>query len=347
VALIGVAVAAALIPVPPGLVERLYSNRLYAAIQPAVTLLSNRLPFAAFDLFVGTLVLLWILLAVHDIRSRPAAALRRAGRIFVRTAVWSAALYLVFLITWGLNYRRVRLPEKLAFSAEAITVDAARAMADVAVEQVNELYGPAHAAGFGSADAIDPELAAAFARAVNEVGGPRRVEVARPKQSLLDWYFRRAAVSGMTDPFLLEILVASDVLPFERPFVVAHEWSHVAGIAHEGEANFVSWLACVHGSASHRYSGWLMFYQEVLPSVGREDRAAIAARLTAGPREDLRASRERSLKNVNPRVSAAGWRFYDSFLRANRVESGTASYAEVVRLVLGVRFGPEWTPALR
>ena len=47
------------------------------------------------------------------------------------------------------------------------------------------------------------------------------------------------------------------------------------------------------------------------------------------------------------RLSAAGWRFYDSFLKANRVESGAASYAEVVRLVLGVRFGPEWTPTLR
>jgi hypothetical protein len=347
VALIGVAVAAGLIPVPAGLVDRLYSNGLYAAIQPTVTVLSNRVPFAAFDLFAGTLVLLWIMLAVHDIRSGQSTALRRAWRIVLRTAVWSAALYLVFLMTWGLNYRRVRLPEKLVFNAEAVTVDAARAMANVAVEQVNALYAPAHAAGFGSAEGIDPELAAAFARAVNQVGGPRRVEVARPKQSVLDWYFRRAGVSGMTDPFLLEILVASDVLPFERPFVVAHEWGHVAGIAHEGEANFVSWLACVHGSASHRYSGWLMLYQEVLPSVGRQDRAAVASRLDAGPREDLRASRERSLMNVSPRVSAAGWRFYDSFLKANRVESGMASYAEVVQLVLGVRFGPEWTPALR
>jgi hypothetical protein len=43
----------------------------------------------------------------------------------------------------------------------------------------------------------------------------------------------------MTDPFFLETLVASDVLPFERPFLVAHEWSHLAGIADEGEANFV------------------------------------------------------------------------------------------------------------
>jgi Protein of unknown function (DUF3810) len=343
-----VAVGAALVPAPAGLIERLYSKGVYAVFQPVVTRLSNLVPFAVFDLLIGGLALLWLVLAVRDVRWRPAeSALRRAGRIVLRTAVWSAAAYLLFLIMWGLNYRRVRLTEKLAFSAAAITADAARAMADVAVDQVNALYAPAHAAGFGSADAIDPDLAAVFARAVNDIGDPRRVEVARPKQSALDWYFRRAAVSGMTDPFLLEILVASDVLPFERPFVIAHEWSHVAGIANEGEANFVAWLACVHGSAPHRYSGWLTLYQEVLPSVVREDRAAIVARLGAGPREDLRASRERLLRNVNPRVSAVGWQFYDSFLKANRVESGAASYAEVVQFVLGVRFGPDWTPALR
>ena len=42
-------------------------------------------------------------------------------------------------------------------------------------------------------------------------------------------------------------------------------------------------------------------------------------------------------RDVNPRVSAAGWQIYDSYLKANRIESGAASYAEVVRLVLGVR----------
>jgi hypothetical protein len=151
----------------------------------------------------------------------------------------------------------------------------------------------------------------------------------------------------MTDPFFLETLVASDVLPFEQPHVIAHEWSHLAGIADEGEANFVGWLACVHGAPAHRYSGWLFLYQQMLPSLARSDRATIAAALAAGPRADLEASRERYLRNVNPRVSWAGWRMYDSYLRANRVESGAASYAEVVQLVLGVEFAGDWQPVKR
>src|SRR6202011_5116481 len=159
----------------------------------------------------------------------------------------------------------------------------------------------------------------------------------RPKRTLIGWYFRRAGVAGMTDPFFLETLIASDALPFERPFVVAHEWSHLAGVTDEGDANFVGWLACMRGGVTAQYSGWLFLYRELVATVGGRDRAALGASLGLGPREDLRAIRERFAREVSPRLSAAGWRVYDSYLRANRVEAGTGSYADVVRLVLGVR----------
>jgi hypothetical protein len=71
--------------------------------------------------------------------------------------------------------------------------------------------------------------------------------------------------------------------------------------------------------------------------VPKQDREALSAGLGAGPRADLRAIRDRYARDVNRRVSDAGWRLYDSYLKANRVEAGTASYDEVVRLVLGVR----------
>jgi hypothetical protein len=81
--------------------------------------------------------------------------------------------------------------------------------------------------------------------------------------------------------------------------------------------------------------------------MSRRDRATIGARLGPGPRADLRAVRDRYTRNVSPRMSAAGWRVYDTYLRANRVEAGAASYAEVVRLVLGVRFGADWKPDVK
>jgi hypothetical protein len=156
---------------------------------------------------------------------------------------------------------------------------------------------------------------------------------------MLDLYFRPAGVAGMTDPWFLETLVESDLLAVERPFVIAHEWSHLAGFADEGEANFAGWLTCVRAGAAAQYSGWLFLFGELVNSVPRADRAPLMASLDAGPRGDLRAIAARLARDVQPTVSAAGWRVYDQYLKANRVEAGAASYAQVVRLVLGTRVG--------
>jgi hypothetical protein len=184
---------------------------------------------------------------------------------------------------------------------------------------------------------VDAKLATGFARALHEIGIRWDVVPGRPKRTILDSYFRSAGVDGMTDPFFLETLVAGNVLPFERAFVVAHEWSHLAGIADEGEANFAAWRSCVGGSTANAYSGWLFLFAELARAVPQKEREALSASLGTGPRADLRAIRDRYVRDVNRRISDAGWRIYDSYLKANRVEAGTASYDEVVRLVLGLR----------
>jgi len=241
----------------------------------------------------------------------------------------------------------VQLTDKLVFDAAAITPDAASAAAATTVEQLNALAERAHAMGWRDRGEIDPALAAAFTRLARDFGSPVAPMPARPKVSMLDPYFRRAGVEGMTDPYFLETIVQRDLLPVERPFVVAHEWSHLAGFADESEANFVGWLTCLRGSVANQYSGWLFLYTELSHVVRARDRTTVAAQLAPLPRADLDAIADRYRRQVNPQVSAAGWRVYDGYLKANRVAAGTASYNLVVRLVLGVRFGPDWTPVLR
>ena len=345
VALVALAAASAWVPTPPGLVERFYSLRAYAMWQRPMTALSNRAPFALFDVLVILVIGAWLALAVRDLSGkRRSTVLRAAARIAVRTVVWAAGLYVIFLLAWGLNYRRTPLLEKLAFDAGAVTPDAARALALATVEQLNVLHDGAHTAGWPAAGAIDSALAASLARADREVGGRGIVTAGRPRSTMLDWYFRRAAVDGMTDPYFLETLVSTTLLPFERPFVVAHEWSHLAGVADEGDANFLAWLTCVQAPAPAQYSGWLFLYSEVAGGLGGPARAEVAARLGPGPRADLAAIRARLVRQVDRRVFAVGQRVYDRYLKANRVEAGVESYGHVVQLVLGVRFGPGWVP---
>ena len=42
-------------------------------------------------------------------------------------------------------------------------------------------------------------------------------------------FFTWTGVDGMINPLALESIVHPDLLPFERPFVLAHEWAHLAG----------------------------------------------------------------------------------------------------------------------
>ena len=333
--LVAAALGLAFIPLPSRLVEQLFSRGVYAAVQPVMTFASNFAPFALLDVLLGATVILLTTAMVRDVRR--AGLARGAVRAGGRAVVWSAAAYLVFLAVWGLNYRREPVTTRLAYDPTAVTPAAVQRLAFVAVDRLNTLYAEAHAEGWVTGGGIDPALAGAFDHVAREIGArPRGIVVGRPKRSLLDWYFQRAGVAGMTDPIFLETLVASDVLPFERPHVVAHEWAHLAGLADEGEANVAGWLTCMRASTADQYSGWLFMYSEVAAELAGRDRATAAARLANGPRADLTAIRERTLRHVNLQLSSAGWRVYDSYLKANRIEAGTRSYSEVVQLALGL-----------
>ena len=347
-ALLIVAAAAALVPIPPAAIEAIYSDRLFPIYQIAATSVSNRVSFALFDVLVFGILLWWFLMTVGDILlARRAGWLQAALRIVLRTARIAAVAYIGFLLTWGFNYRRVRLEDKLQFDQSRISTDAAASLARDAVTQLNGLYERAHRMGWVPSHVIDRPLADAFALGRRDLGSTAPTLPGVPKSTLLDTYFRRAGVAGMTDPYFLETFVASDLLPFERPFVVAHEWGHLAGFADEGDANFLAFLTCLHGTPAHQYSGWLSLFSEAVGGLDRKTAAEVSARLDSGPREDLRTIRDRLIHNINPRVSAAGWRVYDQYLKANSVEAGAASYADVVRLILGTKFGQDWKPELK
>jgi hypothetical protein len=344
--LIVLALLGALLPVPRAVVERFYSVPVYPYIQRVLTSGSNLVSFAWLDALL-VVVLAWLAIGLaRDLRQRRRHGWRGLLLRGLRRPLGAAvALYLAFLAVWGLNYRRQPLVEKLQFDAARVSPARALALAEETVEQLNALYTPAHRTPRRPPDAIDPELAHAFEATQRAIApGIITAVPARPKYSVLDPYFRRAGVAGMTNPYLLETLVASDLLPFERPFVVAHEWSHLAGITDEGEANFAGWLACARAGTPHRYSAWLFLYGELSGHPLTPDGQEVLGRLAPGPRGDLAAIRERLQRQVSPLVAGAGWRIYDRYLKANRVEHGTASYAQVVRLLLGVGFEPNWTP---
>lgn len=337
--LLALAAVAALVPLPAALVERWYSLGLYPRLQSLLTPLSNQVPVALLDVAVGVLLIGGVWRVARAVRATGVVRALVSGS--VRLVTIGASIYLAFLVLWGLNYRRVPIEEKVEFDQSRITRDAARQLAREAVTRVNALYTPADQPA-----ADGPSLALAFAAAERRLGHRFSTIPGVPKRSLVEGYFRWAAIDGMTDPFFLEIVINPDVLSIERPFVLAHEWGHLAGYADEDEANLMAWLTCLEGNRLAQYSGWLAIYGHVMTALPREERGSIAAELQEGPRRDLQAIAERYARS-KPFVRNVARETYDAYLRANHVEEGIASYDAVVRLILAA--GPEhgWAPRIR
>ena len=345
---VGLAVAAGLAPVSPTLVERWFSTGVYPAIQRQLTPISNSLSFAVLDLVAVVGVL-----AVVGAVVRVVFVARRAGRVwpvvrFLGHLVFVAAVgYLAFLALWGFNYRRVPMESRLIVEQGPPSSQAVTDLGTEAAVQLNALYEEAHQLGWPEDPANDQSLRAAFVSVQRTLSDALPAEPGRLKRSLFGPYFRWTSIDGMINPFGLEVLANPDLLPFERPFVAAHEWSHLAGYADEAEASFVGWLTCMGAGAPARYSAWLFLHAQVANEIDAAGGSQLAGVLGAGPRADIQAIAERVQRGQRPWLRDAGWQVYDQYLKANRVDEGVRSYGAVVTLLLRTRFEPDWMPVRR
>jgi hypothetical protein len=342
-----VALLAAFAPIPASVVESGYSRGPYLFLQRQLTPMVNAVPVAVTDLLMAGAVVL----AVMGAR-RWRADLKRLG---VRRALWRAAfalattaagVYLVFLLTWGLNYRREALGSHLDFERARVTADSVNRLARLIVARVNAVHARAHADGWPSWERMPAMIGPSYDRVQRELADVRPARPGIPKWSVLTFYFERAGVSGMTDPFALEVVVDRSQLPFERPFVTAHEWAHLAGYAGEDEANFVGWLVCLQGPPGAEYSADLVLLMYLLDAVPNADREALVQTIAPGPRRDIQAVQRRAARGW-PWLQRPAWWVYDRYLRANRVEQGVRSYAGAIELMAGTRFGAGWVPLKR
>ena len=342
------ALAAGLVPIAPAAVERWFSTGLYPTVQRSLTTLSNAVPFALLDLFAvaGVLTVVAAVMRAMWLARRT----RRVGpvvRLLGNLTFAGALVYLIFLALWGFNYRRAPMASRLIVESGAPSSQAVMELGIEAARQLNALHDEAHRIGWDDAPSDNEALRAAFVSAQRTLNEASPVEPGRLKDTIFGPYFRWTSIDGMINPFGLEVLANPDLLAFERPFVAAHEWSHLAGYADEAEASFVGWLACMQADPPARYSGWLFLYLQIASEVDEAGRAQLESALGAGPRSDIQAVRDRLQRGQVPWLRTAGWQVYDQYLKVNRVEEGVRSYGAVVTLILRTRFEPDWTPVRR
>jgi hypothetical protein len=325
------------VPIPAWIVDDFYSRDMYRWFQGIMTTGTNVLPLAVLDLILAVTAVMFgyrLVRLFHVARQRGLIDAMWEG--FRRLVRFAAVTVLLFLWAWGFNYRRVPLETALKQTAVAPTVEALKVAFGDAASLAASLRTQAESAGRPHSIAL--ELKGPMNVALRLLGRAELVTPAEPKYSLiLTPFFNWSGVTGMTNPFGHETIILPDLLPYEKPFVIAHEWAHLAGHADEAEASAVGWLACMKGGPTLAYSASLYLLMETASAMPADARQEVMAHVDAAVRGDIDAIVER-MKAQNPTIQRTTSRVYDEYLRANRVADGTASYGRALRLILSSPF---------
>ena len=322
-----------LAPWPAAWIENAYARGFYRLWQAALTTVSNLAPWTWLDVFIIAAAGLAGWRATRLLQEvRTTSGARVAVQAVKRVIRAVGVVALAFLLCWGLNYRRTPLMTALGEAPPAPNVDTLRQLVNesAALAARTRPYAKAHLLGY---DEIAARLSGPMTAALASVDRPRLIATGRPKYSLMTPFFTRAGVTGMVDPLALESIVHPDLLPFERAFVLAHEWGHLAGLADEAEASAVGWAACMRGDDVLVYSGAMYLLVEAGGALPARVWKETAATLDPGVRDDLSALAER-LTRIQPAVRDASFKVYDQYLKANSVEDGVRSYSRALELIV-------------
>ena len=320
-------------------VERAYANGGYAAWEHAVFPIANALPWSLGDVAagVGIVAIVWRLAIYFRARKR-GRVLAMTGLMLLDVAAVLGLYAVWFETSWGWNYARAPIETRVEFDKAQITTKAATDLRTVAMSEMNRLAAPAHAR---SAQPLNRELLYnAWLPVVQRGGDDWAPDVGKPKPTLFDPFMQATGTSGFINPLTLNVQLAGDVLWFERPFDLAHEWSHVAAYAREDEANYIAIVTCLRSKDPVvQYSGWfeLFLYLPPKPHYARREFVPLVW-------QDFAAIRQRDEHHVNTLLAHWSWRTYNAYLKTNRIASGIENYNEVTRLILGVSLDLDGLP---
>jgi hypothetical protein len=336
----------------PSAVESLYGRGLYRLIRRLHALCTGWVPFSLAEAMLLVLLgaLAWS--AASRLRWRSLRAFwaregrgRRLLRLGARALALAGALYLVFLVSWGLNYRRPPLAALASLPGGGGTAAELQSLSAELIAGANALRGglPEDAQGVmrlaggrrAALDAAHDGLERAGER-LFPLRGPR----VRPKPALSSGVLSYLGIAGIFVPYTGEAHVNAWLPDVDLPFAASHELAHQRGLAREDEANYAAAVACrAHPAPEFRYSGALIssaYVQAALASVDRPAAAALEAARSEAARRDLRAMAEWS-KRYRSRLTDVSERVNDTYLRSQGQPLGVRSYGAMVDLLLAER----------
>jgi hypothetical protein len=269
----------------------------------------------------------------------------RVGLAFLSVAAVLGAVVSSFYLMWGFNYNRVSLEKQLGLEVKPLGPAELRAEAERALRSASEARASISGATpspldsshypFNPESTIRNSMSAVLEGFAYPAPGRVRVRLLRPGGLLM-----RFSSSGFYFPFFGEGYISAGLLPFERPFTLAHEMAHGFGFNDEGVANFLAFLACDQAeNQAVKYSGRLAYWNSVAGELFRispQDLRNLLVDMPAGMRADLRAAAE-NWDRYRGSLMEIGEKINQQYLRSQGVKEGLKSYDRLAMLVVAWR----------
>ncbi|HSP48473.1 MAG TPA: DUF3810 domain-containing protein [Clostridiaceae bacterium] len=322
----------------PQVLETYYSSSVNKAFISLLSQLTGMIPVSIGEVLFVFFVLFMALRVVSLLYSALTGGFRKK---LYRTVVLLAAIYVLFMGFWGLNYNRVSVREMAGLTETLYTKEELYGMNKALISKVNDLR-EAVTENREGVMVVDGSRHSVLRRAraaydLTEDIGALDGTYGVPKPIGLSDYMLYTGITGIYMPFTGEANVNIAVPDLLLPATVLHEMAHQRGIAYEDEANYVAYhVAANHPDADFRYSGallGLMNAMNALRSMDKDLFEALAEGYSDGLRRDLVAYNA-FWKDYEGQVEETATRINDGYLKGNGQVEGVRSYGMMVDLLL-------------
>ncbi|MBL7885192.1 MAG: DUF3810 domain-containing protein [Flavobacterium sp.] len=321
----------------PELVEKFYSNGIYAFISKISRTLLGRIPFSVGDILYGIVILC---LLIRLWKTRKSWRTNWKDQVLKTVSVISIT-YFLFHFLWALNYYRVPLFEKMSIQREYTEADLI-AFTQKLIHKTNEIQleitkdKNTKISVPYSQETIFKMTQNGYNQLAKEYSF-FKYEIPSQKKSLFSLPLTYMGFGGYLNPFTNEAQVNDKLPMYGFPNVICHEMAHQIGYGSESECNFIGFLACIKNDDLYfQYSAYSNALRYCMNNIGMKNEAQF----------------ERFKKQIHPGILAnyeesdAFWEqydtfidksfhaFYDQFLKMNQQKDGLESYSKYVDLLV-------------
>jgi hypothetical protein len=311
-----------------GTIEKDYSKGIYKTIAHAISSFSRIIFFSLWDIF-------WVLIICLIIAGIVLVIFRkiRFWRYIFRVLKLAALLYSIFYISWGYNYFRPKIEDRLKWEIPKVDETLFRSVLDTLISKTNKNFISVTSSDYQKFDSL---VENSYSRNSADLGIIYPNGTRRPKTMIFSSLFAKSGVSGYFGPFFNEIHLNYYLLPIDYPFVLAHEKAHQFGITSEAEANLTAFVICTRSEDQMvRYSGYQSLLLYFLKNASHlSDHKEIFERIDKAVMNDFRMRQKYYQGLENKRMSDMQTSANDIYLKANKIESGVLNYDQVVSLVI-------------